>query len=321
MSRFEYERPTDPEAARALLGKPGAAPMGGGTDLLVAIEEGIVAPAVLVDLRRLPGASAIEWRADGSLRIGAGARIAQLAADSAIRDRLPALAQACEAVGSPALRTMGTLGGNLCQRPRCWYFRGGARCRKAGGDHCPAAEGENEYHAILGGGPCFAVHPSDPAVALAALDAVVHLSGPTASRAVAIRDFFVLPDPDPTRETVLGSGEVVSAVEIPALSMGGRQRYVKLMQRGAWDFALVSLAAARRRDGAIRLVLGGVAHVPWRVAESVEEDVASGPLADEDLDALADRALHDARPLAKNAYKVVLAKTLLRDGMAFAAAE
>jgi xanthine dehydrogenase YagS FAD-binding subunit len=321
MTRFEYERPADPARAHALLREPGAVPMGGGTDLLVAIDEGIVAPRLLVDLRRLPGAGALEWRADGSLRIGAAVRIAQLAADAAVREHLPALAEACEAVGSPALRTMGTLGGNLCQRPRCWYFRGGVHCRKAGGDYCPAFDGESQYHAILGGGPCFAVNPSDPAVSLVALDAMVQLSGPNGTRDIAIGDFFVLPDPDPTRETVIAPGEMVTAVEIPAASMGGRQRYVKLMQRGAWDFAVVSLAAIRRPDGAVRLVLGGVAHLPWRVAESVEEDVASGSLADEDLDALADRALYDARPLAKNAYKVMLAKTLLRDAMAFAAAE
>ncbi len=161
------------------------------------------------------------------------------------------------------------------------------------------------------------MNPSDPAVALTALDASVHIAGSRGSRTVAIADFFVLPDPDPTRETVLESGEFVTAVSIPAESSGGRQRYTKVLQRGAWDFALASIAACKRTDGSVRMVLGGVAPVPWRVNPSVEEDVASAPLAADDLDALAERAMYDATPLSGNGYKVELAKALLREGMAF----
>lgn len=319
MPPLEYVRARDTEHAVSLLRSEGAVPLGGGTDLLVAMREGISRVATMVDLRTAHGADTIEWLPGGGLRIGAAARLAHIAADRAVAERVPALAMSCEAVGSPTLRNMGTLGGNLCQRPRCWYLRSGISCHKSGGDACPAFNGENQYHAILGGGPCYIVHPSDPAVALVALEAVVHVAGPQGERAVPAGEFYVLPSARLDHETVLAPGEFVTAVEIPERSIGGRQRYDKVLQRGAWDFALASLAVVRRRDGAVRLVLGGVAPVPWRVNPSVEEDVASGGIAEEDLEALADRALHDARPLSRNAYKVALAGTLLRRGMAFAA--
>ncbi|HSA56947.1 MAG TPA: xanthine dehydrogenase family protein subunit M [Gemmatimonadaceae bacterium] len=317
MNDFDYTLATDLDHAADLLGRMGSAPIGGGTDLLVAIGEGIIRPEHLVDLRGIPGARGLEWRDDGSLRIGAVTRIAHLAADPAVNDRLPALAMACAAVGSPALRNMGTLGGNLCQRPRCWYFRGGLPCLKAGGAECFALHGENQHHAILGGGPCYIVHPSDPAVALMALDATVVVRGGAGERRLGIEEFFVLPEQRLDSEIALAPGEFVQGVEIPAASMSGRQRYVKLMQRGAWDFALASLAAVRRTDGTVRLVLGGVAPIPWRVNPSVEEDASSGALEEADFEALASRALHDARPLSGNAYKVSLAESLLRDGLRF----
>lgn len=309
---MDYARPATTPDAVALLGRPGTAALGGGTDLLVAMREGIVRLDRVVDLRGLPGAEGIEWREDGSVRIGASTRIATIAADPQVRTRLPALAQACESVGSPALRNMGTLGGNLCQRPRCWYFRAGVPCLKAGGTDCPAVDGENTYLGIFGGGPCFAVHPSDPAVVLSALEATIVVAGPAGPRAIPVGEFFVLPGPDPRRETVLEAGEFVVAVEVPGASSGGRQHFEKALQRGAWDFALVSIAAVRRADGAVRIVLGGVAPVPWRVNPSVEEDVASAPLSADDAEVLAERAMYDANPLSKNGYKVTIARNLIR---------
>jgi xanthine dehydrogenase YagS FAD-binding subunit len=313
----DYHRPTDAPTAIGLLANDNAHALGGGTDLLVTMREGLVRPARIVDLRGIPEADAVTWGADGSLTLGSAVTIAAIVGDARIRERFPALAMACESVGSPALRNMGTIGGNLCQRPRCWYFRSGIPCLKSGGTDCPAFEGENTHHAIFGGGPCYAVNPSDPAVALTALEASVQVAGPRGSRTVPIADFFVLPDPDPTRETVLEPGEFVTAVSIPAESSGGRQRYTKVLQRGAWDFALASIAACKRTDGSVRMVLGGVAPVPWRVNPSVEEDVASAPLSADDLDALAERAMYDAQPLSGNGYKVELAKALLREGIAF----
>ena len=314
MRAFSYQRAKSFADASSLLGA-GAQPLGGGTDLLVCIQEGLAAPDAVVDLKRIPGGDAIDALPDGGLRIGAAVRLHDLAAHVVVRERFGALAQACGAVGSPALRHMGTIGGNLCQRPRCWYFRRGVPCLKNGGTTCHAKDGENQYHAVLEGGPCWIVHPSDPAVALLALDASLELTGLSGRRMVGIGEFYVLPSERIEHETVLADGEVVSAVLIPAAAAGGTQSYRKLMQRGAWDFALASIAAVRRRDGSVRMAMGGLAPRPWRVPESVEEDVASGGLDDDSIAALAERALYDARPLAKNGYKVGMAASLLRDAM------
>lgn len=287
--------------------------LGGGTDLLVAIAEEISLPDVLVDLRTIPDSSGIRDLDDGSVRIGASTRVAELGADASIRERFPALAQACDVVGTPALRNMGTIGGNLCQRPRCWYFRRGISCLKNGGTSCPAVNGENQYLAILDNGPCHIVHPSDPAVALAALDAVVEIASLAGRRQVPIGEFYTLPSERLDQETVLAPGEFVSAILLPAASAGGTQHYHKLMQRDAWDFALVSIAGCKRPDGDVRIVLGGVAPRPWRVNTSIEEDVASGGLDEDTIATLAERALYDAKPLSNNGYKVELAASLLRE--------
>ena len=315
MHPFTYHRARSVGDALGRLAEPGALPMGGGTDLLVLLKEDLAQPTAVVDLRDIPGARSIEVAGDDEARIGAAVRVNDLATHAAIRERLPMLAEACESVGTVALRHMGTIGGNLCQRPRCWYFRRNIPCLKNGGDSCPAATGENQYHAILGGGPCFIVHPSDPAVALTALEAVVEVEGARGARAVPIGEFYLPPSQRLDHETILEPQDFITAVELPAASSGGTQRYYKVMQREAWDFALVSLAAVRRRDGDVRLVLGGVAPRPWRVTSSVEEDVASGGLDADAVETLAERALIDVTPLSKNGYKVDLAGSLLRQAM------
>ena len=309
---FLYRRATSLDDALRQLDQTGVVALGGGTDLLATIAEELARPDVLVDLREIPGSGDIAETEDGGVRIGASALIADIAAHPLVRDRYAALAEACGVVGTPALRHMGTIGGNLCQRPRCWYFRRGVPCLKNGGSICPAVDGENQYLAILDGGPCYIVHPSDPAVALTALDAEVEIASVRGTRTVSVADFYVLPSERLDRETVLESGEVVAAVTLPRAAAGGVQRYRKLMQREAWDFALVSVAGCKRPDGEIRLVCGGVAPRPWRVNSSVEEDVSSGGLDDDTIATLADRALYDSRPLSKNAYKVDMAATLLR---------
>ena len=314
MAPFHYHKEADLPAALSRLAKPGHVAIGGGTDLLVTIGEGLVAPSAVVDVRWLAESTGISETSTG-LRIGAATRLADVAAHALVRASYPALATACEQVGTPAIRAMATLGGNLLQRPRCWYFRRDIACLKNGGSGCPAREGENQYLAIIEGGPCYVVHPSDPAVALVALDAVVEIASPTGSREVAIGEFFVLPSERLDRETVLGDGELVTGIRLPTAAAGGVQRYTKLMQRGAWDFALVSLAAVRRTDGDVRLVLGGVAPRPYRVYGSVEEEVTSGGLDDDTIAGLAERALLDAEPLSKNGYKLELAASLLRDAI------
>lgn len=321
MSPYTYHRETELADALARLATPGHMAIGGGTDFIVTIDEGLAHPDAVVDVRALHESLGIALDATGDMRIGGAERLADVASDALVRERYPLLASACEQVGTPAIRSMATLAGNLAQRPRCWYFRRGVSCHKSGGSTCPAHDGENQYHAILEGGPCWMVHPSDPAVALVALDAMIDIAGPGGRRSVSADDFFVLPSERMDRETVLRDGELVVTIRLPAAAAGGLQRYTKLMQREAWDFALVSLAAARRLDGDVRLVLGGVAPRPYRVYSSVEEEAMSGGLDEETIAGLADRALLDAEPLAKNDYKVALAASLLRDAIREIAAE
>ena len=315
MPPFTYLRPATWDEATAALAGEGARALGGGTDLIPLTRQALAAPERVVDLRGIPGAGRLEWGPEGELSIGAATTLRQLAADPRLQSVYPALARACASVGSYALRHMGTLGGNLCQRMRCWYFRNGHACLRTGGSLCSAEVGENQYHAVFRQGPCVAVHPSDPAVALVALEARVRVVGPGGSREVAAADFLAPSRVRLDSETVLGPGEVVAGVRVPAESSGGVQVFEKSMQRAAWDFALVSLAGVRRRDGAVRLVLGGVANTPWRISASVEEDVASGGLGEDDIDILAQRALYDAEPLAKNAYKLDIAAALLGRAM------
>lgn len=315
-SAFRYERALSIVGATTALNRDGAAPMGGGTDLLVSLDEGVVTANVVVDLRRIPDGDTIATLADGSVRIGGAARIEDIAHHPLIVERYKALAQSCASVGTPALRQMGTIGGNLCQRPRCWYLRQDVPCLKNGGSDCPARDGENQYHAILEGGPCYIVHPSDPAVALTALEAEVEIAGGETTRKVPIAKFYLTPKERLDGETVLARGEFVLGVVLPAASAGGNQSYLKLMQRGTWDFALVSAAAVKRVDGSVRIVLGGVAPRPWRVPESLEEDVSAGALDADAIAVIAERALYDAVPLSKNGYKVRLAETLIRRSIA-----
>lgn len=313
--QISYQSPATIADAAALLGGAGSRPIGGGTDLLVAMESGLDQAAVVVDITKAAGAATIENQPDGSLRIGAAARLDLLGENPAIKSRFPALSLAARAVATPALRSMGTIGGNLCQRPRCWYLRQRIPCHKNGGSGCPALTGENQYHAILGGGPCHAAHPSDLAVALLALDALLIVRSATTTRSLAIDALYANAATDARSETTLAHGELIEAIVLPAASAGGTQRFTKLMQRGVWDFALVSLAACKRADGTVRLALGGVAPMPWLVNPSVGEDISSGALDEDSADALSARAFHDARPLEMNGYKVQQATALLKRAM------
>lgn len=315
MDPFSYLSPTSADEAARTLQSPTAAALGGGTDLLVTMKEAIAHPETLVDLRALPGADQIVLHDDGAARIGAAVRMTELAEHAGIQARYAALAQAAASVGTPQLRNMGTIGGNLAQRPRCWYLRSNLPCFKNGGTECLAEAGENHYHALFTRGPCHAVHPSDPLVALTALEAMVEISGTSGTRTLALDALFAGAARNARAELALERGEFISAVLLPASAADGDQFYEKLMQRGAWDFATVSLAAHRRADGGVRLALGGVSLGPCRVNSSVEEDVATGGLDDDSIDALAERAMYDARALTHNGYKVWQAQALLRRAM------
>ncbi len=315
MTRYTYLRPPSLAAALDALAAPGAVPLGGGSDLLPSIDEGLLTPSAVVDVQALPGFDDIGRGADGALRLGAGVRIDTVAQHPLVREHAALLAAAAAAVGSPALRNMGTLGGNLAQRQRCWYLRRGVACFKNGGDHCAAYAGEHSYHAIFDTGPCHAVHPSDPSVALEALDAQVEVASQRGTRVLAVAALYEGAAHNRVREVTLADDELIVAVRIPAESLGGVWHWEKTIQRGAFDFALVSCAALRRSDGVVRMALGGVAAGPWRTPLSVEEDVASGGLDADSIDALAERALYDATPLDGTRYKVRIAQALLRRAM------
>ncbi|MPZ15228.1 MAG: xanthine dehydrogenase family protein subunit M [Chloroflexi bacterium] len=318
MRPFDYAAPATMTEATQLLRDVAAAPLGGGTDLLPLMKDGLVEPSRLVDLRRLPGLESIEPVA-GGLRLGALVTLDRIESDDAIRTGFRLLAEAASAASSPQLRNMGTLGGNLCQRPRCWYFRGGYRCFRAGGDACYAVGGENEYLAILGGDPCYIVHPSDVGPALIALDAQIALQGPDGRRFVQAEDFFVGVKESLTRETVLEPGEIVTHVELPAQPSGARGTYLKAMDRGAWSFALAAVAAQLALDGGIvrdaRIVLGGVAPTPWR-CPAAEQALVGATLSGTTAALAAARAVEGAQPMSRNAYKVDLARGLVERALA-----
>lgn len=303
------------DSALSLIARAGARPIAGGTDLLVAMDAALDPASTLVGIAATAELGAIAELDAGGLRIGASAKLEDIAVHPAVLSRYRSLALAAISVGTPALRAMGTLGGNLCQRPRCWYLRSRFPCLKNGGSGCPAKHGENQYHAIFGDGPCHAAHPSDAAVALRALDAIVVIRSSSGSRSVTIDEFYETAASNPDAETTLAVGELVEAIELPAESAGGTQLFTKLMQRGAGDFATVSLAAVKRVDGTVRLVFGGVGNAPVRVNPSIEEDVASGELDQDSVDALAEREMYDARPLELNGYKVDQAAALLKRAM------
>ncbi|TWI49907.1 xanthine dehydrogenase YagS FAD-binding subunit [Pseudoduganella flava] len=313
MTPFTFVRANDPQDAVARGAAPGSKYLGGGTNLVDLMRETVEHPAALVDVTGL--STTIDERADGSLLIGAAAKNTAVAEHRAVRTRFPVLTRAITAGASAQIRNMATVGGNLLQRTRCGYFydNDGARCNKREpGQGCDALEGFNRMHAILGASEhCVATHPSDMAVALAALDAVVHLQGTAGNRIVPLTDFHLLPEDHPERETVLQPGELITAVEVPALAFAARSAYRKVRDRASYAFALVSVAAALDvRDGVVRdvrMALGGVAHKPWR-AWTAERMLKGRPATLELFDAAAAAELADARPLRDNAFKVDLAR-------------
>jgi xanthine dehydrogenase YagS FAD-binding subunit len=317
MRQFAYTSAPSVEAALEMLSLTGDGairPLAGGTDLLTLMKADIVTPDQLIDIKRASGlSSSIEETGDG-LRIGALATLSAIERHPVIRERYPALAEAAAIAATPQLRNMATIGGNLLQRPRCWYYRNPLfHCWLKGGDTCDAREGQNRLHALFGDSPCVATHPSDPANALLALDASVRIRGMSGEREVALGDLFSLPTEDHRLETTLQPGELIVEIKLPTAPPPST--YLKAMDRNVWAFALVSVAAAFRVvDGKIadsRLVLGGVAPIPWRVTTAEQALNGSAPDA-ATFDRAAGAALADARPLEHNGYKVPLATSLVR---------
>ena len=291
----------------------------GGSDLLGQMKRRLIQPDVLVNLKTIPGLDGVSATAAG-VCIGGLVTLDALARHDGIRERYAALAQAAESVATPQIRNVATLAGNICQRPWCWYYREGFRCFKNGGQLCYSITGENQFHAIFGGGPSFIVHPSDTASALVAMDARFRLVGPAGERRVPAAEFFTLPSKDPARENVLEPDELLAEVILPPSPRGTRSLYTKILDREAWTHAVVSVAASARRRGAVfhdwRIVLGGVAPVPWRVP-AVEGLLEGQRVTPERAAQAAGRAVAGAAPLERNRYKVALTRsaverTLLR---------
>jgi xanthine dehydrogenase YagS FAD-binding subunit len=314
MIEFSYARADDaPGAIRLSTGAANPKYLGGGTNLVDLMRESVERPTALIDVTGL--SSDIEERKDGSLLIGAAAKNTAVAANRTVRTHFPMLARAILAGASGQIRNMATVGGNILQRTRCTYFYDdAARCNKrAAGSGCDAVDGFNRYHAILGASPaCVATHPSDMCVALAALDAIVHLEGPVGARTVKLVDLHRLPGGRPNIETGLESHELITAIELPPLRFATRSTYRKVRDRASYAFALVSVAAALDlgADGIVRdvrLAMGGVAHKPWR-AWKVEEALRNQPVTEERFRTAAEAELADASGLRDNMFKIELAK-------------
>ncbi len=321
MTPFSFARADSPASAIRMGGAAGAKFLGGGTNLIDLMRETIERPASLVDVTGL--STAIEEREAGGLWIGAAARNTAIAGHLAVRTRYPVLSRAILAGASGQIRNMATLGGNLLQRTRCAYFYDAAsRCNKrAPGAGCDAIDGFNRMHAILGASPsCVATHPSDMCVALAALDAVVHVQGPAGDREILLTDLHRLPGGRPDIETVLQQGDLIVAVELPALKCAAHSNYRKVRDRASYAFALVSVAAALdvADDGTVRdvrIALGGVAHKPWR-AWAAEKALRGQPATKANFRAAAEAELAEAAALQHNGFKVELAQRIITAALA-----
>jgi xanthine dehydrogenase YagS FAD-binding subunit len=317
MHQFTLSRPSDISAAIVAHARDAhLAFIAGGTDLIGLMKDRVTLPEHLLDINRLADLAQIEALPDGGLRIGALARMSDVAADPHVRSRFPVIAESLLFAASGQLRNMATIGGNIMQRTRCPYFRDEDElpCNKRRpGSGCSARFGLNRNHAIFGwSDECVATHPSDLAVALAAMDASVLVRGPVGKRSIPFTEFHLLPGNTPERDNVLERGELIVAIEVPARNEGHASHYFKLRDRQSYEFALVSAAAGitaeGRRIGSARIALGGVAHRPWRLtaAESALRGVSLDD-ADALISAIA-ASFTEARPLAHNAFKIELAQ-------------
>ena len=330
MKSFEWTNPASVSEAVKMLtvSTPGdideaPRPIAGGQDLLTTMKDYTSRPVRVVNLKNIRGLNQIKVNGRG-LAIGALVTLSELEEHADVRKSFPGLVEAAHSIATPQIRNLGTVGGNLCQRPRCWYFRlEEVNCLKKGGSECYAANGENKYNAIIGGGPSYIVHPSDLAPMLLALGASVNVVGTGGRRVIPLDKFFTLPsEGNIRRENVLKNDDIITEIVVPASPIAARSTYLKFKERESLDFALASAAVAVQTNGKTvrdaRIVLGGVAPIPWRVP-AAEKFVIGKSLTPDVLAQTAKIALADARPLEKNAYKVPLAQTLVRRALAKAA--
>jgi xanthine dehydrogenase YagS FAD-binding subunit len=321
MKSYELYEPTTVQQAVGLLNQFGATgkALGGGSDLIGGIMKdwvqgkGQPLPVQIVDLTTIPDLKGIKMGSDGA-HIGATTTLSEIIESTDLQQQFPLLTQAVASVASPLIRNFGTLGGNINQRPRCWFYRGeDFNCYKKGGDFCYSVTGDNRYHAIIGGELCYIVHPSDTATALLALNAQAKISGPGGDRTVAFDQYFHGPREDVLTENVLKSNEVLTEVFIPTLPAGSKMAWTKLKDRQVYDFAVVSVATVFTLDGGNwkdgRVTMGGVAPVPYRA--QVVEDALKGKDIKASIKAAAAQIRTVARPMSLNAYKVDVAQGLV----------
>lgn len=313
MKRFAYIDPANErEAVGALSGERGRiVPLAGGVDLLALMKDYILAPERLVSLKRLDAAISA---GDGGVRIGAAATLTDLAAHSTVRRLYPALASITEEIATPQIRNQGTVGGNIMQRPRCWYFRNEEFvCLKKGGSRCHAVEGENKYHAIFGDGPCHIVHPSDLAVVVAAYGGRFRVLGPAGSREVDAGDFFQLPNVNLYGETVVQPNEILTHVLLPPPPGPSAAYSVRVRQSSDWPLAVAAVSLAMDNETVLsaRIVLGAVAPVPWRVP-AAERALVGRAITEASASDAAVTAVAGARGLSGNAYKIQVTRTAVK---------
>jgi len=314
---FSYVRPDTIKEAITHLSRTGAAVHAGGTDMIGCLRDGIVHAETIVSLQALENCRGIKETADGGLAIGALTTITEIAENPMVQEKYPGLSQGAFEVASPQLRNQGTIGGNLCQKPRCWYYRGEFHCLRKGGDLCYALEGEHQFHAIFGHDYiCVITHPSDTAPPLAALGAVVKISGPDGQRTVPVEHFHMMPVENPRAETVLKPGEVVTHIVLSKPGENLRSSYRKVRARRSWDFALAGAALALEMEDdtvkSARVFLSGAAPIPWR-SRPVEEAVTGTKLDAAAIQKAAEAIVEDATPLGENSYKIDLFKGVIEE--------
>jgi xanthine dehydrogenase YagS FAD-binding subunit len=316
LQKFSYKKAASIQEAVALASASGAHILAGGSDLLGCLRDGVFAAKTVVSISGIVELKGIGTRAGGGLRIGALTPLAEIAANKQIVEQYRAVAEAAGSVASPQLRNQATIAGNLCQRPRCWYFRGDFHCRRKGGDTCFAETGENQFHAILGWDRCYMVHPSDTATALVALGARVTITGATGRRTIPLDSFFVLPKVSIVKENVLLPGEIVTEILLDAPPRGQRSTYRKVRERGAFDFATagaaIAVTLAEGKVTAARVVLSGVAAAPWRSVDA-EKALVGKALDSAAVEAAAHAAVKDSAPLDKNDYKIAMVRGILEE--------
>jgi xanthine dehydrogenase YagS FAD-binding subunit len=298
--------------------KKSAAVVGGGSEYLQLMKDHVVEPDYLLNLKSIPGLDYIKEER-GGFRIGALAKLAEIEEHPAIREKLLILSDAAGEAASPQIRNAGTLAGNICQRPFCWYFRSSNfTCLRKGGQVCHTVTGDGRFHAILGGGPSYIVHPSDTAPALVALGAQIKIAGSAGERTMPLEKFFVLPQIDYRHENILKPDEIVTEIQVPYPKAGSKGFFHKVRERLAWDHAIVSVATVVLSSGGVvrdaRVVMGGVAPIPWR-APKAEEFLRGKKLDEAAAQKAGEIALEGARPLKDNVYKVKMAQDLIQRGL------